>query len=160
MKIIDLTGREVEIKNCMVCEIVNEDIDVFGGLLFKGNYFTVAQDFELPIEGFIIITSIRHVKKFIELTKEERMELLDIIYKVLQILEEHNIAEEYNIILEEKSNHFHVWLMPCHKWMIEKFGKVLKNIKDIQQYAIQNMKTQENIDKIKSTCELLKKKLN
>lgn len=44
--------------------------------------------------------------------------------------------------------------------MIEKFGKVLKNIKPIQEYAIQNMKTQENLDKIKSTCELLKRELN
>lgn len=63
--------------------------------------------------------------------------------------------------MEEKAGyHFHVWLMPRHKWMIEKFGKVLKNIKAIQDYAILNMKTQKNFDKIKNTCELVKKELN
>lgn len=157
MILTNLQGKEVEIKNCMGCEIVNGSIDVFGGILHNGSYFTVAQDFELPIEGFIIITSKRHVKKFVDLTKDEQMELTAVVHKTLKILEENNIAEEYNIILEEKSSHFHLWLMPCHSWMKEKFGRVLKNIKPIQEYTIKNMKTQENFEKIKNTCELIKK---
>ena len=50
--------------------------------------------------------------------------------------------------------------MPRHKWMIEKFGKVMKNIKPIQEYALENMKTEENINQIKETCEILKRELN
>lgn len=161
MKLIDMTGKEVEIRDCLGCEIANGTIDIFGGLLYQGKHFTVAQDFELPIDGFIIIFSKRHVEKFIDLSYDEQIELTTLINKTLKILEENNIAEEYNIILEEKAGyHFHVWLMPRHKWMIEKFGKVLKNIKTIQDYAIQNMKTQEIFDKIKNTCELVKKELN
>ncbi len=158
---IDLIGNEVEIKNCLGCEIVSGQIDVFGGILFQSEHFVIAQDFELPIEGFFIITSKRHIKKFVELSTDEQMELMQIINKSLKILEENEVAEEYNIILEEKESvHFHVWLMPRHKWMIEKFGKVLKNIKPIQDYAIQNMKTEENFDRIKSICNLLKRELN
>lgn len=161
MKLIDMTGKEVEIRDCLGCEIANGTIDIFGGLLYQGKHFTVAQDFELPIDGFIIIFSKRHVEKFIDLSYDEQIELTTLINKTLKILEENNIAEEYNIILEEKAGyHFHVWLMPRHKWMIEKFGKVLKNIKAIQDYAILNMKTQKNFDKIKNTCELVKKELN
>ena len=156
-----MTGKEVEIKKCLGCEITNGNLDVFGGLLYQGEFFAVAQDFELPIEGFIIIFSKRHVEKFIDLSQDEQIELTALINKTLNILEANHIAEEYNIVLEEKAGyHFHVWLMPRHKWMIEKFGKVLKNIKQIQDYAIQNMKTQEYFDKIKSTCELVKKELN
>lgn len=161
MKLTEMTGKEVEIKDCLGCEIANGAINIFGGLLYQGRNFAVAQDFELPIDGFIIIFSKRHVEKFIDLSQDEQMELMALINKTLKILEENSIAQEYNIILEEKAGyHFHVWLMPRHKWMIEKFGKVLKNIKQIQDYAIQNMKTQENFDKIRNTCELVKRELN
>ena len=78
----------------------------------------------------------------------------------MKILETNHVCEEYNIILEEKDCHFHVWLMPRHKWMIEKFGNVLKNIKAIQNYSFENLRTKENIDKIANTCELLKRELN
>ena len=64
------------------------------------------------------------------------------------------------LVKEEKDCHFHVWLMPRHKWMIEKFGNVLKNIKAIQNYSFENLRTKENIDKIANTCELLKRELN
>ncbi len=156
----DLTGKQVEIKNCMGCEIINGDLKPFGGILFKNENFIITQDFELPIDGFIIITSIRHISKYTELTEIEQIDLTKIINKTLKILEDNNIAEEYNIILEEKDCHFHVWLMPRHKWMIEKFGKVLKNIKPIQDYSLANLRTKENINKIANTCELLKRELN
>lgn len=156
----DLTGKHHQINGCMGCEIVNGNLKPFGGILFKNKNFTVAQDFELPIDGFIIITSVRHISKYTELTEEEQLDLTKIINNTLRILEGNNIAEGYNIILEEKDCHFHVWLMPRHKWMIEKFGKVLKEIRSIQKYALQNLKTKENIEKIASTCELLKRELN
>ena len=88
---------------------------------------------------------------------EEQQELTNIIYTTLKILEDNKIAPEYNVILEEKAGyHFHIWLMPRHQWMIQKFGKVLKNIKAIQDYAIENMKTKENLEKIKETCTIVK----
>lgn len=157
----DMKGNKVEIENCLGCEISNGKLDVFGGLLYQGKSFAVAQDFELPIDGFIIVFSKRHIEKFIELTRKEQVELTNLISKTLNVLEKNRIADEYNVVFEEKAGyHFHIWLMPRHKWMIEKFGKVLKNIKPIQDYALQNMRTQENYDKIQKTCNLIKRELN
>ena len=157
----DLTGKDCQINGCMGCEIVNGNLKPYGGIVFRNEYFTVAQDFELPINGFIIISSIRHVEKFTELTDEERESLFKLMNKTLGILENNKIAERYNIILEEKENcHFHVWLMPRHKWMDEKFGKITKNIKPIMDYSINNMRTQENFEQIAKTCELLKQELS
>lgn len=161
MKLIDLTGKEVEVKGCLGCELANEELAAFGGLLYKSKNFAIMQDFELPIDGFIIISSRRHVVKWTELSEEEQSELVMLINKTLKILEENNVAKEYNVILEEKAGyHFHIWLMPRHQWMIEKFGKVLKNIKQIQEYALENLRTKENIKRIEKTCKLLKKELN
>lgn len=161
MKIRDLTGKDFEVEGCLGCEIASGKLDVFGGLLYRSNSFSVAQDFELPIDGFIIIFSNRHVEKFNELSRDEQIELTDLIGKTLKVLEDSKVADEYNLILEEKAGfHFHVWLMPRHKWMIEKFGKVLKNIKDIQDYALKNMRTEENFAKIKHTCDLVRTQLS
>ena len=157
----DLSGQEQTLNGCLGCEIANGKLVPFGGILYKDEYFTVTQDFELPIDGFIVISTIRHIEKFTDLTSDERMDLISLINKTLTILRENKISEEFNVILEEKQGyHFHVWLMPRHKWMIEKFGKVLKNIKQIQDYALYNLRTKENIDKISQTCEMLKIKLN
>ena len=39
---IDVTGKEVEINGCMGCEIVEGKLDVFCGILYKNQYFSVA----------------------------------------------------------------------------------------------------------------------
>lgn len=159
--IVDMANKEWEINGCMSCEIADGNLVPFGGILYRTDNFAVMQDVELPINGFIVIASIRHLEKFTELTEDEQIELTKLINKTLNILRNNGVAEEFNIILEEKKNyHFHIWLMPRHKWMIEKFGKVLKNIKGIQEYAIENMKTKENLQDIMKTCELVKRELN
>jgi len=160
-KILDITGKKQDLNGCMGCEIINANLKPFGGVLYKNDNFFITQDFELPIDGFIIISSIRHVEKFTDLNDNERINLMSLINKTLKILRENNVCEEFNIILEEKQGyHFHVWLMPRHKWMIEKFGKVLKKIKPIQDYALKNLRTEENINKISNTCNILKRELN
>ena len=157
----DVAGVEQELNGCMGCEIAKGNLKPFGGMLYKDNQFTITQDVELPINGFIIISTVRHIEKFTELTDDERINLTNLINKTLNILRTNNVAEEFNIILEEKHNyHFHVWLMPRHKWMLEKFGKVLKNIKPIQEYALENMRTKENLEQIEQTCKILKRELN
>lgn len=156
----DLTGKQHTLNGCLGCEIANGNLVPFGGILYKDNYFSIAQDFELPIDGFIIIFSNRHIEKFTDLNDSERLDLMNLINKTLNILRENQVAEEFNIILEEKQGyHFHIWLMPRHKWMVQKFGKVIKNIKPIQDYALENLRTKENIDKIAKTCEILRKQL-
>ena len=157
----DLTGKEQKLCGCLGCEITNGNLIPLGGILYKDKYFTITQDFELPIDGFIVISTIRHIEKFTDLTSDERIDLIGLINKTLTILRENKVAEEFNVILEEKQGyHFHIWLMPRHKWMIEKFGKVLKNIKQIQDYALDNLRTKEDLEKIAKTCEVLKKELN
>lgn len=157
----DLTGQQHELNVCLGCEIINGNLTPFGGVLYKDKEFAVTQDYELPINGFIIISTVRHIEKFTELNDSERVNLTNLINKTLNILRSNNVAEEFNIILEEKKGiHFHIWLMPRHKWMIEKFGKVMKNIKPIQDYALKNMKTEETFKQIENTCKILKRELN
>ncbi|MBQ2864398.1 MAG: hypothetical protein IJE91_02895 [Clostridia bacterium] len=161
MVITDFIGVNHEINGCLGCALNNNPAINPCGIIYKNNSFSVSQDIELPINGFIILTSNRHIEKFTELTMQEVSDLGALITKCLNIMRSNGVAEEFNIVLEEKAgSHFHVWLMPRHKWMLEKFGKVLKNIKPIQEYAIKNLKTPEQLKQIKSTCKLLSTMLN
>lgn len=159
--IIDMEGNEQSYEGCMACEINKGNLKVFGGILYESEYFNVMQDIELPIDGFVVIATKRHVEKLTDLSDDERTNLMELANKCLTILRVNNVCDEYNLILEEKKNyHFHLWLMPRANWMKEKFGKVLKNIKPIQEFAKEHMKTPENLAKIAKTCEILKKELN
>ncbi len=157
MIVKNLKGENFKVEKCLGCEIANKKLPVVGGLIYESKNFAIAQDFELPINGFLIIFSKRHVEEYTELTDDERLELASLINSTLTGLKKFKVAKEYNIILEEKQNyHFHVWLMPRHTWMIEKFGKVLKNIQSIFDYSLNNLRTTENFEQIEKTCEQIK----
>ena len=87
--------------------------------------------------------------------------MINLVNKIINLLRSYGVCDEFNMIFEEKENiHFHVWIMPRHKWMKEKFGKIIKNIKEIQDYAVNNMKDIDNIENIKGICKRLKFDLN
>ena len=44
----------------MGCESVRGNLIPFGGVIFQDEDFVIAQDIELPINGFIIISTVRH----------------------------------------------------------------------------------------------------
>ena len=67
---------------------------------------------------------------------------------------------ECTFIQEEKSEHFHFWILPRFKWIDELFGNSLLSIRLIMKYAEENMKTEENIEEIKVCVEKLKVLLN
>lgn len=160
MIIRDLCGNEHIINGCLGCEISSGRLNPIGGILYKDEYFSVSQDFELPINGFIIISSIKHFENLNELSDVERTILIQLINRIIELLKSYNIADSFNVILEEKKGyHFHVWIMPRNNWMIEKFGKVLKNIKLIQDYAKENLRNDDNIENILNTCKKLKSDL-
>ena len=160
MIIYGVEGKPQEIEGCIGCACASGEFDVFGGNLFETESFIVAQDCELPINGFMIVSTKRHITKMTELSEKEQIDLIKIINKVLTILRDNHVAEEYNIVLEEKSSsHFHVWLMPRHKWMLEKFGKVMKNLKPIFDYSLENFRDEKSLAEILKTCEIVKNEM-
>ena len=161
MIIEDFTGKKHEIKNCLGCEIANGSVVYDGCDIYRSKNFGVMQDFEIPINGFIIIAPNRHVETFSELSGDELSELAKLISRVMAALKSLKISDYFDFVFEEKpGRHLHFWIVPKPDWMTQMFGKVLKNIKQIQDYAIKNLKTPENIKQINLTCKNLKKILN
>lgn len=142
--------------DCMGCSIEKGNVKIPGGVIYKGKYSNLGADPEVPIPGFLILSSRRHVNSFSEMTKEEREEVSNIIYHTEKALKELGIAEKVSIVQEEVSRHFHVWIFPNYPWMLEKFGKGISYFNDIASYAIENA-NEETIKEIMEVVEKVKK---
>lgn len=133
MKISDIFGKEIEF-NCMGCDIANHRLIPPGGYVYDDGFINVSADPEIPIPGFMVLGISKHVKSMNELSKEERTDIIEILNKTIEIMKKVGITDEVLLIQEEKASHFHIWIVPIHDWM-EKFGKNVKNIKEIIQYS-------------------------
>lgn len=158
MELKDVQGQIHNIDGCLGCNLSNGVLKPFEGMIYKDDDFNISQDFELPINGFIIIATNEHIISINELTDKQRYKLIELENRIIKLLKDYKVCDNYRIIFEEK-NHFHVWLMPEHNWM-KSFGKPIYNIDKIFDYAKNNLRTEDNLNEIRKTCKKLKKDLN
>lgn len=158
---INYANEEVKYEGCPGCAYANHEFYLPCGMAFENARFTLSQDWELPIEGFMIVSPKRCVEKFADLTKEERIEMFDITHKTINILRENNVCDRFDVIFEEKENrHLHVWILPRHKWMKEVVGDIIDHIGEIFEYAKENFRNEETYQHIKEITNLVKDNWN
>ena len=160
MKITGIDQNVYE-TSCLGCGIAGHELVPYGGIIYEDNDFVVCQDFEVPIDGFIIISTKYHMVSINDMTTTQKQNFIMLVDKCLKALKRIGIAEEFIMIQgERKDIHFHISLMPRQKFMEEKFGRIIANLKTIQDYAKNNMKTEENLSKIFDTVEKLRVEMN
>ena len=130
----DILGNEINTE-CIGCSIARGEVNLPGGMLYDGKAIILAAEPEIPIPGFLIITSKRHIQSFSELLEEERIEIGNTIAWAEKAIKKLNIAETVTLVQEERSKHFHIWLFPNQEWMKEKFGLGLQYMREINSYA-------------------------
>lgn len=157
---INYANEEITFNGCPGCAFARHEFSLPCGIIFENDNFTLAQDWELPIEGFLVVSTKRHVEKFEELTTVERHELFDIVDKAIAKLRNNNICDRFNVIFEEKEDrHFHVWIMPRHKWMKDLVGNITEHIGIVFKYAKENFRGKETYDKINEISLIMKKEM-
>ncbi|WP_461615033.1 HIT family protein [Clostridium sp. Marseille-QA1073] len=154
----DILNKEWQCK-CIGCSIALGEIMPPGGIIAETNNFILHQDPEIPIKAFLIIASKRHIKSISQLSYEESQELFDLVYKVRVALKSIEDINEISIIQEERSGHFHIWLLPRYEWMNDKFENSLSAVRDIMNYTRNNYKTEKNISEVLETVDLIKDSL-
>lgn len=135
-KVIDIFGKEIEFE-CMGCDIANHKLIPPGGYVYEDEFINISADPEIPIKGFMVLGINKHIKSLNEMTATERVNVVETLNKTIEVIKKSNIAKEVLLIQEEKANHFHIWIVPIHNWM-DKFGRNVRNIKEIINYAKQN----------------------
>lgn len=152
--IVDLKGQEKKI-TCLGC--AREKGEVTLGNIIKTKHFDAHQDYEIPIPGFVIISSRRHIQSVDEFTDEEQRDFIEFLCRLRsaqrQVL---GIDVVYIVQEEDTSHHFHVWMFPRYDWMAKKFGRKIPSVRPIMEYARENLKTKENIKKVEAATLQLK----
>lgn len=149
---ISYAMEEIKVDGCPGCSYAKGEFSLPCGMAYENEKFTLSQDWELPIEGFFVISPKRCIENFSELSYDEQHEMFDIVDKTIKVLREHNVCDRFNVLFEEKEKrHFHVWIMPRHKWMKEECGGITDNIGEVFKFAKENFRNEEvykRIDKI------------
>ena len=141
---------------CIGCLIGSGEIIPPGGIITETENFVLHQDPEVPIKGFLIIESKKHIKSISQLTLEESEELFHLVYRARLAMKDIRDINEVTIIQEERSEHFHLWLLPRYEWMTDRFGNSLSNVREMMAYSKENLKTKDNIEEVLLVASKLK----
>lgn len=155
MIIKDFINNEWSCK-CIGCSIGSREVAPPGGIITETKNFVLHQDPEVPIKGFLIIASKRHIQSISQITQEESSELFDLVYRARLAMKNTGYINEVTVIQEERSGHFHIWLLPRYNWMTDKFGNSLSSIREMMNYSKENLKTKDNIEEVLFVVSKLK----
>ena len=158
---ISYNNKEIIFKGCPGCAYGKHEFNLECGMAYENDRFTLSQDWELPIQGFFIVSPKMHIEKLCELTKDERNEMFEIVDKTVKILRDNKICERFDYIFEEKENrHLHVWILPRYNWMNKIVNDIIDNIGIILEYAKTNFRNDENYEEIKRISDIVKNNFN
>ncbi|MBY0538151.1 diadenosine tetraphosphate hydrolase [Patescibacteria group bacterium] len=121
-------------------------------VILENKNFIVAQDWEVPIVGFFILSTKRTTRSVGEFTEAEAMEFGQIITKVRKAMSEVLSINDVYLFQNEDTQHgFHLWMFPRHEWM-EPFGRKIQSVRPIMEHA-QNLEvTDELLAEVIAAC--------
>jgi diadenosine tetraphosphate (Ap4A) HIT family hydrolase len=157
MKITDLLGKEWDV-DCMGCAISNGSMKVPGGFVQQTEYFAVHQDPLIPLPGFFVIGSLRHIRSISQMQDSEYQELAKLIRAAHRAITETINIESLTLVQEESSVHFHLWFFPWTGDVIKSFGqpsltKIREIMSDYRRQPVDAAKWRElesSIEKIRT----------
>ena len=154
---ISYNNKEILFNGCPGCAYGKHEFELDCGMAYENERFTLSQDWEVPIKGFLIVSPKRHIEKLCELTNEERNELFYIVNETVKILRKNSICDRFDYIFEEKENkHLHVWILPRYDWMNEITNGIIDEIGLIFKYAKANFRNIKNYEEIKRITDIVK----
>lgn len=156
-EIEDIKGNKKQV-GCLGCAIQNGEVESPGGSIASTKCFVAQQDYEIPIPGFVILASKRHIQSVDEFTAEERTDFIEFLCRLRKAMRQAcHVQIVYLIQEEDTSHHFHIWMFPRHDWLVKSFGNKIQSVRPIMEYARENMKTPENVKKVDEAMEKMKK---
>lgn len=154
--ITDIKGKTKKIA-CLGCAIKKGEAEASGGIIASSKFFRAEQDYEIPIPGFVILVSQRHLQSVDEFSAAEQQNFIKFLCRLRQGMRQAlKVSVVYLIQEEDTSFHFHIWLFPRYPWMEEKFERRIQSVKPIIEYARKHLKTEKNLRKVDQATKKLK----
>ena len=115
-EITTFTGKQFS-TDCIGCAMAKGILADYPGTLYSGKYFHAHQDVEIPLPGFIIVASCRHVASFADFSAAELREFAILVRMVRKAQYKCGLDNVYLFQNEDSSDHFHLWMFPVYDWM-------------------------------------------
>jgi diadenosine tetraphosphate (Ap4A) HIT family hydrolase len=133
MKTKDFLGNEWD-GDCVGCAIIEGSVSIPGGLIKGTQFFLVNQDPLIPLAGFLVIASTRHIRSISEMNDVEYDEFSKLVRDTHRAIKDVTQIEYLTIVQEERSSHFHLWFFPWTQHVIERYRKPsLAKIREIME---------------------------
>lgn len=151
-------ANDIKPVQCTSCDLQQGRLETIGGVIAATAHFEARQDYAIPIAGFVVISSIRHIQSVADFNDEEKQDYIEFLCKIRTLMRDKLNIKTVYLIQEEDASHFHVWLFPRYEWM-DKFGSKIKSVKPIMLWAKEHLNTPENIAAVKKAVESLKQEI-
>ena len=153
MKYITVFGEELKI-DCIGCTVAQK-AQFTEGRIHQTKLWNLAQDFEIAYPGMIILSPLRHVCNFTDLTPDEQQELNMLLSHCKKaIMKIFNCEKVAYMFYEKPSGHIHFIVIPLHGLVeIKNKYAVLAELMDKME-MLRNDK--ENIAQVVSTISKLR----
>ncbi len=142
--------------SCMGCGIGDHSVVPPFGLIYESDCFVIHQDPLIPLEGFVLLASKRHISSIKEMTQEEYRNFSTSVWNIRSQYPESPELRYLTLIQEERGPHFHFWFFPWYIWMKTNSQPLLSQIRDISRYIQDKPVSQKKFDRIKDFIEKLR----
>lgn len=143
-------------KKCIGCQIQDGSFKVNGGFIHETENFNVIQDYLIPIPGFMVLQSKRHITSIEEFNEDEQIEFTYFLFKIRKAMKKVLSIKTVYFVQEEDSCHFHLWLLPIYDWMEKGISNARKNM----NYAKIHMNDVNGMIKVNDYIQKLKDYFN
>jgi diadenosine tetraphosphate (Ap4A) HIT family hydrolase len=109
--------------DCMGCAISEGSMLVPGGFIHRTQHFCVHQDPLIPLPGFLVVASLRHIRSISDMQDAEFEDFMRLVKTAQHAIREATGIESLTIVQEEHSIHFHLWFFPWTEQVIERYGQ-------------------------------------
>ena len=143
--------------DCLGCAIARQELALPGGFIRRTSHFCLHQDPLIPLPGFLVIASLRHIHSISDMTESEYGEFSALVRDTPAAIKKSTRVEFLTLVQEEHSVHFHLWFFPWLPEIIRKYGEPsLTTIRAIMgDYSRQPIRNHE-WEKLQKTIESLK----
>ena len=119
---------------CLGCALGDHSLEPPGGLIAESRGFVLHQDPVIPLPGFLVLASKRHVQSISDFEQSEYDEFSTLLRVGHEAVKSVTEIKEITIVQEEHSGHFHMWFFPWTEDVVAKYGESsLSKIREIMQ---------------------------
>ncbi len=144
--------------SCAGC-IVSDNTKFKEGRIYQSKLWDLSQDFEIAYPGMIIISPMRHVSNYMDLSENELQELNKLMsYCKKAIIEIFNCEKIAYMFYEKPNGHIHFIIIPMHG-MIEINNKY-SILSELMSKSNELKNNKENMSQVTKKIQKLRKYFN